>query len=197
MEVATGCRPATREKTVEIVFETHATSLDNEAGLASGRLDVDLSRAGERQAALLGARRAAEHLDAVYVSDLRRSWRTAEIAFAGTPLAIVRDARLAECDYGAMTRRPVDEIAATRAEFVTRRYPGGESYEDATARVAGWLTDVSARYGTRILVIGHRATHYALDHLLLGIPLRDAIRKPFVWQPGWNYRVNDSAGAGS
>ena len=30
-----------------LVFETHATSLDNEAGLASGHADVELSPLGE------------------------------------------------------------------------------------------------------------------------------------------------------
>jgi broad specificity phosphatase PhoE len=41
-----------------IWFETHATSLDNEAGLASGRFDADLSAAGVEQAVELGRRYA-------------------------------------------------------------------------------------------------------------------------------------------
>ncbi len=173
---------------MEIVFETHATSVDNEAGLASGRADVDLSAAGERQAAELGQRRAPDDFDVVYVSDLRRSWRTAEIAFAGTPLPIVRDPRLSECDYGLMTQRPAAEVAAARAAFVAARFPGGESYEEAAARVASWLDAVLGRGHGRVLVIGHRATHYALDHLLGGMALAEAVRTPFVWQPGWIYR---------
>src|SRR5690242_20877990 len=32
-----------------LIFEAHATSLDNEAGLASGWFDVDLSSTGEEQ----------------------------------------------------------------------------------------------------------------------------------------------------
>jgi len=48
-----------------LVFETHATSLDNEAGLASGHHDVALSPDGRRQAAELGRRHAhpARELD--------------------------------------------------------------------------------------------------------------------------------------
>lgn len=172
---------------MEIVFETHATSLDNEAGLASGRFDVDLSAAGERQAVELGARRGSERFDAVYASALRRSWRTAEIAFAGSGIPIVRDARLSECDYGALTHRPVAEIADARTRFLTARFPGGESYHDAIARVASWLDDVRGRGHGRVLVIGHRATHHALDHLLDGIPIAAAVQRPFVWQPGWVY----------
>jgi broad specificity phosphatase PhoE len=175
---------------MEILFETHATSLDNEAGLASGHFDVDLSERGTQQAAALGERRRAGDVETIYVSHLRRSWRTADIAFGGTAVPIVRDARLAECDYGGMTRRPAEEMAAARDRFVTTRYPGGESYEDVTARVASWLADVRNRHRRRILVIGHRGTHFALDHLLRGIPLADAVRMPLVWQPGWIYEVN-------
>jgi broad specificity phosphatase PhoE len=64
-----------------IVFETHATSLDNEAGLASGWFDVGLSPAGERQARDLGERRRHDDLACVYCSDLTRAVRTADIAF--------------------------------------------------------------------------------------------------------------------
>jgi hypothetical protein len=35
---------------VRVLFETHATSIDNEAGLASGSFDVALSSVGEEQA---------------------------------------------------------------------------------------------------------------------------------------------------
>ena len=53
-----------------IVFETHSTSLHNEAGVASGRLDVDLSPRGEREAAELGTRHRDGGVDIVYASDL-------------------------------------------------------------------------------------------------------------------------------
>jgi bisphosphoglycerate-dependent phosphoglycerate mutase len=42
---------------LKLVFETHATSVDNEAGLASGWFDAALSAKGEAQARSLGARR--------------------------------------------------------------------------------------------------------------------------------------------
>lgn len=43
---------------VTIIFETHSTSFDNEAGIASGHNDVDLSEMGLRQATGLGERYA-------------------------------------------------------------------------------------------------------------------------------------------
>ena len=66
-----------------LVFETHATSLDNEAGLASGHADIELSPLGEKQAIALGQRYTADPPARVLTSDLRRAWRTAELAFGG------------------------------------------------------------------------------------------------------------------
>jgi broad specificity phosphatase PhoE len=172
-----------------IIFETHSTSIDNEAQVASGHDDVDLSLRGEQQAQALGARWRTGDIDVVYASDLRRSWRTAEIAFSGTAIPIVRDRRLRECDYGEMTRRPMQEIAAQRERAVLEPFAGGESYQQATVRVAAWLEEQRGRDLRRVLVIGHRATQFALEHLLLGVPLQAAVTKPLHWQPGWVYEV--------
>lgn len=172
-----------------LVYETHATSLDNEAGLASGHFDVDLSAAGERQADELGHRYAGDPPSLVLASDLRRAWRTAEIAFAGR-VRLATDARLRECDYGRLTRVPTREIDPLRLEAIEQPFPGGESYAQATARVAACLGDLRGQWpGGWVLVIGHRATHYALDHLLLGVSLADAVAAPFEWQPGWRYEL--------
>jgi broad specificity phosphatase PhoE len=170
-----------------IIFETHSTSLDNEAGLASGHSDTDLSPRGEREAVELGARRRDERVDVVFASDLRRSWRTADIAFGTSSIAVVRDARLRECDYGLLTRRPVTEIEALREKAVTKPFPGGESYAQVVPRVASWLNETRSRNLRQVLVIGHRATQYSLEHLVLGVPLIEAVQRPFRWQPGWVY----------
>ena len=50
---------------LEIVFETHSTSIDNERGIATGWLPGRLSEQGKRQAEELGARRRDDGLSAV------------------------------------------------------------------------------------------------------------------------------------
>lgn len=187
--------PVLEREPRRLVFETHATSYDNEAGLASGHHDVDLSPLGERQAAALGLRYAVNQPSLVVASDLRRAWRTAEIAFGGR-VAVRREARLRECDYGSLTRRPASEIAGRRVASIDTPFPGGESYTQTTARVAAWLAGLAAAWpGGWVLVIGHRATHYALEHLLNGRPLGDAVGASFAWQPGWRYVIPpDDAG---
>jgi broad specificity phosphatase PhoE len=173
-----------------IWFETHATSLDNEAGLASGWFDVELSPRGREQARELGDRRRNTGIAAVYCSDLRRAFDTAEIAFAGTSTPIVRDRRLRECNYGDLTRQPVATIESQRLAAVERPFPGGESYQAATLRVADWLREIYAMHRDNIvLVVGHRATLYAFEHLCKGVTLREALAAPWQWQPGWKYDV--------
>ena len=173
-------------------FETHATSLDNEAQLASGWFDVALSPLGELQARELGERRRDTGIAAVYCSDLRRSYDTAEIAFAATGVPIVRDARLRECDYGAMTRQPTALVEAQRLNAIETPFRDGESYQAATARVAAWLRDAKDQHAAdTILLIGHRATFYALEHLCRRRPLADVIAEAWKWQPGWRYEMSN------
>jgi broad specificity phosphatase PhoE len=175
---------------MRLVFETHATSLDNEAGLASGWFDAALSATGEDQARTLGARRRDDHLAVVFCSDLSRSFRTAEIAFGDRPLPIVRDARLRECDYGDLTRQPTSDIEQRRLRHLVDPFPNGESYQQVVGRVSGWLGEARPHIdaGT-VLIIGHRATFYALEHLLNRIALHQAVTSPWTWQPGWTYRL--------
>ena len=51
--------------------------------------------------------------------------------------------------------------------------------------MAKWLDEVRPHFaGRTIVVVGHRATFYAFQHLLAGVPLADAIAAPWQWQPG-------------
>jgi broad specificity phosphatase PhoE len=185
---------------VVIVFVTHATSLDNEAGIASGHADPALSARGRLQALDLGVRLHPEQFAAVFCSDLRRSWETAELAFGVSGVPIVRDRRLRECDYGALTQHPVAEIERERSRRVQEPFPNGESYAQAAIRVKGFVDDLPAIFyaGRRVLVIGHRATQYGLEHWLNSIPLAQAVVAPWSWQPSWTYEIevapNEKAG---
>jgi probable phosphoglycerate mutase len=105
-------------------------------------------------------------------------------------MPITVDRRLRECDYGALTRDAASRIDEARLEFVIDPFPGGESYEQVTGRVHEWLTEaVGSPLEDPVLVIGHRAIFYALEHLLNGVPLRDAVATPWRWQPGWRYQL--------
>lgn len=174
---------------ITIIFESHATTFDNEKKIASGHYDVDLSPKGIENAQDLGKRRAEEHFDAVFCSDLQRAYKTAEIAF-GDKFPIVKDKRLRECDYGKLEHRPSAEIEAERIKRIDLPFPGGESYQQCAERMRRFLEDLLKDYdGKHVLIIGHRATHYGLDRWILGEPLESAVTKHWQWQPGWEYQL--------
>jgi 2,3-bisphosphoglycerate-dependent phosphoglycerate mutase len=86
---------------IEVVFETHALSEDNESGIATGWLPGRLSERGRANAAEMGRRRREDGIAAVFTSDLRRAAETAEIAFGDTDIPVLYDWRLRECDFGS------------------------------------------------------------------------------------------------
>jgi broad specificity phosphatase PhoE len=187
------CRDA-EGVTLELVYETHSTTVDNELGVATGWLPGELSEQGREQARALGGRRRDDGIAAVYTSDLRRAVETAEIAFDGSRIPVHHDARLRECDYGELNGASVERVAAVRRRHVDEPFPGGESYRQVVERTRAFLADVVAVHdGERIVVIAHSANRWALDHLVEGMPLEEVVDAPFAWQEGWVYLVNASS----
>ena len=173
-----------------IVFETHSLTEDNEHGIATGWLPGTLSPKGRALAEELGDRRRDDGLSAVFTSDLWRAAQTTAIAFESTNLPVLQDWRLRECDYGELNGSPGSQVHEDRRRWLDAPYPGGESWRQAVGRVAGFLADVPTRWdGQRILVIGHIATRFALDHHLDRVPLEDLIDADFEWRTGWEYQI--------
>jgi broad specificity phosphatase PhoE len=165
---------------VEVVFETHSLSLDNERGIATGWLPGRLSREGRRLAAELGDRRREDGIGVVFTSDLRRAVETAEVAFGGTTIPIHPDARLRECNYGELNGMPASTLERERPLRIERPFPGGESWRQAVDRVGGFLQElVETHDDERVLVIGHVATRWALDHFVDRTPLAELVEAPF------------------
>jgi 2,3-bisphosphoglycerate-dependent phosphoglycerate mutase len=173
---------------IQIVYETHSITEDNERGIATGWLPGRLSAHGRELAAELGNRRADDGLAAVFCSDLARSAQTASIAFAGSGVPILLDWRLRECDYGDLNGSPAATVHRRRLDRIDEPYPGGESWRQATNRVGRFLSDLPLRWADRrVLIIGHVATRWGLDHLLTGVPLEELATADFDWRPGWEY----------
>ena len=173
---------------IEVVFETHSTTIDNEEGRATGWLPGQLAEVGMEQARALGQRRRSDRITTVFSSDLARAAQTAAIAFAEIP--VLYDWRLRECDYGQRNGMPVAELHATRGHHLQVPYPDGESWHQAITRVGRFLADLPLRWeGRRVLVIGHVATRWGLDHFINGVPLDELASQDFAWQEGWEYQL--------
>lgn len=173
---------------VTIIFESHATTVDNEEGLASGHFDAELSETGKTQAKELGERYLSNMLDGVFCSDLQRSYKTAEIAFNGKGVPIYKDKRLRECNYGDLTRHTSIEVDSKKKDSIDQPFPNGESYVQTTEKMKSFLEEVLNIYQDKtILIIGSRATQYALEHLINQVDLKTAVTASWAWQPGWTY----------
>ena len=169
------------------------TSIDNEAGRASGHADVPLSEAGQQRALELGRHYATEALDAVFCSDLQRASVTAQIAFAGRGLPLVPDARLREYDYGDMTQYPIAQVEEQFSRRIIEPFPRGESLLMVVQRMGAFLRDVLQQYdGKTIVVIGHRATRYGIEYWCGDASLEEIVRTRWEWRevPIWRYELD-------
>ena len=176
-----------------ILYTPHATSVDNEAKRASGHADVALSVVGLEQAQRRAQHFAAEQVDAVYASDLRRATETARIAFEGRDVPITLDARLRECDYGDLTQFPTKRIDAEFPKRLYEPFPNGESVMMCVARMGAFLREVLGAYdGKTVVVIGHRATRYALAYWCGDEPIEAIVNAEWEWKdvPIWRYEVD-------
>lgn len=176
---------------IKIIFEAHATTLDNEAKVASGWNDVDLSELGLKQAEQLKERYLDKHIDVIFPSDLQRAIKTAVPLANAKHIPIYPDWRLRECNYGDLTQAAKDKVDAQRPERISTPFPNGESYEDCMKRMKDFLDWLKENFdGKTVLIIGSRATHFGLDHHINHMSIKDAVSQKFVWQPGWKYELN-------
>ena len=175
---------------VELIYETHTPTTDNEAGISSGWLPGELSDEGRREARELGELWRDRGIEAVFSSDLRRSADTARLAFPGGRPPIFLDARLRECDYGEFNGRPAHLVEAERVRHIDEPFPGGQSYQQVVKATYAFLRDLAASWdGKRVMLIAHTANQWALDYLLRGSRLEHLLAAPFDWEPGRTYIV--------
>lgn len=173
---------------IEIIFEAHGTTYDNEDHKASGWNDVPLSPLGMKQSGEMGDRYKDDHFDAVFTSDLQRAEMSALIGFVNKDWPILVDKRLRECNYGDLTQHPSGQVDSEKRNRISKPFPNGESYEQAGERVKNFLQELLINYDDkRVMIIGHRATQFGIEHWVNGVSYQVLTTTPFKWQPGWNY----------
>ena len=178
---------------VKITYFGHATTTDNEQGLATGWAPGELSQAGIKQAKELGKLVSNKHFDVVFCSDLKRAIDSAKLTFGDT-VPIIQDKRLRECDYGDYTRKPAREFKDKdkMVQHVNIPFPNGESYKDVEKRIADFLEFLKKNYnGKHVAIFSHQGPHLSLDVLIKGKTWKQTMdeiwRKKKTWRPPWNY----------
>jgi probable phosphoglycerate mutase len=137
---------------------------DQPAPLVDGHSDPELAPEGREQAERLADRLAHEHIDAIYVTTLRRTAETAAplAKRLGLTLSVEPDLRevyLGEWE-GLAFRKYVNERHPIAVQmFLEQRWdviPGAESNEAFSGRVrAGMERIVAAHPGQRVVVVVH------------------------------------------
>ncbi|MFQ5473922.1 MAG: histidine phosphatase family protein [Dehalococcoidia bacterium] len=164
----------------------HAQSQGNTGeDLTTG--DPDLTAVGHEQANRIGERFAAQKIDAIYASPLRRTQETAGYIGDATGLEVRPKADLREVTMG----QPDSDIRALPAEeqvIVAKRiaedgtwdaFPGSEGSAVARRRISAVMDEiVNGHPGERIVVVAHAGFIQTYVSIALGIP-RDYVFYPF------------------
>jgi broad specificity phosphatase PhoE len=126
-----------------IVLVRHGATAWSDSGRHTGRTDIPLTQAGERQATALRARLATFSFEGVLSSPLQRTRRTAELAGFG---AVVESTDLLlEMDYGDDEGRTRDQIRSERPgwDIFTDGPLRGETVVQVAARATALLAELA------------------------------------------------------
>ena len=129
-----------------LILARHGETDWNRDGIWQGHGDPPLNDLGRRQATELAGRLADVSIDALYSSDLKRAYETAEIVARAKGLGITADPDLREMDVGSWSGLTSEEIAT--------RFPGmaghdGESREAFDERAVGALHRIAKAHEGR------------------------------------------------
>lgn len=175
-----------------LILVRHGQTLWNLERRFQGHTDICLSNTGIQQAYLLQKRFAAEKLDAIYSSDLRRAVDTAAIIAEPHQLEVQVCSGLREMNFGIWEGLTYLEIEKSYPVLLqtwlnnpaTLEVPGGETFLGVKERALRILTEIIQKHPQgNLLVVTHGGIIAAL---ICGI-----LQKPL--EALWNYRHDNSA----
>ncbi len=154
-----------------IFLVRHGETVDNARQIMQGQTQGELNARGREQALQVAGRLAAEHLDAVVSSDLRRAIQTAEIIARPHGLTVSTTPLLRERDWGSFTGRFIPDL---RGEV----WPDDiESEEELLMRARSFLIYMTATYpGCRVVAVGHGIVNKAILAVHAQCAMRDVQR---------------------
>jgi alpha-ribazole phosphatase len=154
-------------------------------GKLIGQTDVRLSERGVEQARRLAEKLSSVRLDAVYSSDLRRAFRTAEIIAEHNQAIAQPSAAWREIDMGAWEGRTLsslndeapEQVALLFDDPASFEYPDGESFADFTMRIKMALDQLALTHSHgEIALVAHGGVCRAIIGGVLGMPMRNWLR---------------------
>lgn len=185
-----------------VVLARHGETADNRRLVFQGQTGRGLNALGRAQAERLAARLAKHPPDAIVASDLERASETAQIVAKATGLPVALDRDLREVDVGTWSGKSYREIAeqypeewAAWSQGIDVRRGGGETYAELAVRVErAIVAAVSARPGTRILLVSHGGAIKSYVAKLLGVDAKGMRALAGVGNCGLTVIVRDRDG---
>jgi probable phosphoglycerate mutase len=160
-----------------------------------GQIDIGLNATGLRQAAAAGRWLKTAGIVALYSSDLKRAWTTAQAIGEALALVPVAEPQMRERRYGvfegltyaeAQAKYP-DGYAAFEGRNAAYDFENGESLRDMYERVTGRLKMLAtAHSGQNIAVVLHGGVLDIVNRFVRGNPL-EAPRDFLIPNAGLNW----------
>lgn len=149
-----------------------------------GQLDLPLTDEGIRQASYWRDTLAEKDFSAVYSSDLMRCVRTAQIVAGSRSVDLRTISQFREIDLGEWQglevddakRRFPDQWRERGANLVRYRTPGGESFEDLSARVVPMFVKLVTQGDGDLLIVAHQGVNRMILCHALAMPVSALLR---------------------
>lgn len=167
--------------------------------LVDGHADPELASEGLEQADLLANRLRTEHIDAVYVTPLRRTTQTAKPLTSAVGLSVrieadLREIYLGEWEGGLLRKYVAQQHPIALQMREQQRWdviPGAESMDNLRGRIrAGVGRIVAAHPGQRVAVFSHGGVIGTLLSLASGA-------EPFAFETVDNGSISEVVVSGS
>jgi alpha-ribazole phosphatase len=171
---------------MKLLFIRHGQTDWNIARRFQGQSNVPLNEFGRKQASALADRLSAQHVDAVYSSDLERAIETAKIICKSVWHSdLCPDPRLREINFGdweglsysEIKEKYPDALAERENDIYKNGPPNGETLEQLSVRVQSMLDELYARHHEQTVLI---VAHGGVLQILLCCALR--LNPTMYWQ---------------
>ncbi|MBR1419893.1 MAG: histidine phosphatase family protein [Selenomonadaceae bacterium] len=167
-----------------LILIRHGQTEWNIIGKFQGQSDTELSSEGIRQAELLAEHFEefyANHIDAIYSSDLKRARDTAETLGRKYSMEVQLDSRLREVHFGKWEGESISEIKKSDPKNFSRLFTspdllkidGGETFEQVQIRAMESIREIIDKNSNRTVVVAaHGAILRTIIGAMLDVPLR-------------------------
>jgi len=163
---------------LEILIIRHGETSWNMANIFRGRVQIELSEEGLKQAEKLAEYLSQKKIRAIYCSPIQRALQTAEIVSRRQQLTAQPMEDLTDLDFGQWEGVSFEEVKTRYREIYQlwrekpdlAKIPEGESLQEARERTLNALDKIIAdnKEGT-VAIITHRVITKVLECALLGL----------------------------